>query len=180
MNDIGGFRIEYRVRGGASDPLALHRMSAAFDRAGADFTRFGEFLFPELVPVFEDHVGKQFRAEGHGPNRGAWSPLTPKYAARKRKVYGQKPVLEATGTMRAALTESSSPFANRAYTATQFNFGTQGVPYASFHQSGTKKMVDRPPYDFTPEFEAEVNGTARTVARQVVRSNLDQFASVAP
>lgn len=180
MGNIGGFSISYSVRGGPTDELALQKMSVAFDRAGADFSRFGEFVFPELVPVLESASRRQFDAEGRGPNRGAWAALTPRYAERKRRIYGSKPILEASGRLRQALTEESSPYAARAYTATQFAYGTAGVPYASFHQSGTGRMVDRPLFDFGGDVENDINATARRVARQVALGNLGDFVTVAP
>lgn len=176
---IGGFSIGYRVKDGSSDELAMHRMSLAFERAGADFARMGEFLFPELIPVFEAALAEQFLAEGKGPNRGRWAELSAKYAVAKRKKHGARPKLVATGALMSALTDSGSPNAQRAFSSRQLNFGTSEVPYASFHQSGTQWMPDRPLFDFTESFETAIQRTGRRVARKVAREQLSDFATVA-
>lgn len=181
---IGGFAISYRTKDGTSDEFALHRMAVAFERAGTDFVRLGEFLFPELIPVFEAAMAEQFLSEGKGPNRGKWAALSEKYARAKRKRHGVKPILEATGAMKEGLTNSSSGYAQRTYSAKQMNFGTSEVPYASFHQTGTQRngqqrMPDRPPFDFADTFEDAIQKTGRRVARKVAREHLEPFATIA-
>jgi phage gpG-like protein len=182
---VGGFAISYRVKDGTGDELALHKMAAAFEYTAADFARMGEFLYPELIPVFESALADQFLAEGKGPNRGKWAALTEKYAKAKRKKHGVRPILVASGDLMRGLTDSNSSHAQRVYNAKQFSFGTSEVPYASFHQTGTKsksggqKMVDRPLFDFATTFSDAVNITGRRVARKVARERLDTFVTVA-
>lgn len=201
MSRVFGLDLRYYVKGGAEDPLALQQMSAAFERAGEQFQKFGEVAFPRVIKVLEKETAAQFKAEGRGPNRGKWAPLTPAYA--KRKPAGL-PILELTGRLRAAVTNSKSPFALRAYTATSMSFGTAGVPYASFHQTGTERkaaapsavfsleaaretsrlgtvrMVDRPIFDFSDEFEGDIETATRQAARDVYKqSGVDKYASPA-
>lgn len=174
-----GFELSYQVRG-QDDELALQRMQVAFEKTGEGFEQFGRTFFPKLTPVLEQEIGGQFTAEGRGPNRGGWAELSPAYAEQKAKRYPGAPKLVATGGMRAALTESNSPNALRVEgDANSFQFGTSGLDYASFHQTGEGRMPDRPPFDFTSAFESEVERVAAAAAREVVRgAELDNFVEV--
>lgn len=174
---VFGMSMQYRVRG-QDDEFALQRMSVAFERAGEGFENFGRKFFPRLSGLLEEEVRGQFDAEGKGPNRGHWKPLSEKYAAWKATAYPGQPLLVATGTMRAALTSENSPHALRVDNGPRFNFGTSGVPYASFHQTGTGRMPDRPPFDFTPALEEAILGEARGAAADVVEdSGLGEFVN---
>lgn len=176
---VFGFDISYYAPSGDEDELALQRMSVAFERAGAEFESFGKHVFPLVQEALEKVSESQFEAEGEGPNRGEWAPLKPSYGYRKLREVGPKPVLVRTGRLRDALTKSSSGFANRAYTATEMQFGTQGVPYAGFHQTGTIHMVARPPFDFGSNAEDAINDAALKGARAAIReSRLDEFATL--
>lgn len=174
---IFGFDISYKVRG-EDDELAVQKMQVAFERAGEGFEKFGSVLFPKLTPLLEEEIGGQFEQEGRGPNRGGWAALSPAYALQKERLYPGMPKLVATGTMRAALTEASSGNALRVETSTRFQFGTQGVEYASFHQSGTSRMPDRPPFDFTEQLEQGIQRASAEAAREVARdSGVTDFAT---
>lgn len=182
MANALGFDIRYHVRGGAEEPLAVQQMSVAFERAGAELAEFGKHVFPRLIPVFEKEVAGQFDAEGRGPNRGRWQPLSPAYAKEKAKLYPGKKILERSGKMREGLTKSSSRFAAREYTGKVLNYGTRGVPYADFHQVGTEEglarasrkrftgLPDRPPFDFTPAFARAVREESREGFRDAVQA----------
>lgn len=179
MSRVVGLDLTYHVKGGAADPLALQKMSAAFERAGDEFARFGEHLFPRVIRVLEESVGKQLEAEGQGPNRGKFAALSPRYAVQKLKRFGPRPLLVATGSMRDALTKSSSGMALRTYSNTSMQFGTVGVDYASFHQTGTERMTDRPPFDFGDETKAALRKEAAAAAREALKaSHVDHFATL--
>jgi phage gpG-like protein len=145
-----GFDINWRI-GGIEEPDGLGKVSVAMERAGDNLSRFGEYVFPKLQPVFEEHTKRQMDAEGQGPVAGHWQALSEAYAAWKDDVAPGNPLLQLKGDLYEGLTSSSSPLAHRAYSAAQFNFGTQNVPYASFHQTGTHRMPARPPFDFNEE-----------------------------
>jgi phage gpG-like protein len=173
---ISGLSIEYRVGNAPSGEDTLERMSVAFERAGSELSDFGTHTFPKMIPVFEEEVARQFDAEGRGPNVGSWAQLSPAYEEWKGQNYPGKPILEREGALRDALTESSAPHALRDFSSTEFNYGTDGLEYASFHQSGTANMPDRPPFDFTGEFEREVQRAALAGAREALQaSGADEF-----
>ncbi len=162
--------IEYSIGGGPHDPELLQRMQVAFSRAGEEISKFGSYVYPKLVPVFEEEERAQFAAEGEGPNTGGWQPLSEAYAAWKAGHYPGQPILVATGNLREALTSSSSPNALRTYDAENFDFGTAGLDYASFHQTGTGKMPARPEYDFTEHLEAELQKAALEGVREAIKA----------
>lgn len=188
--NVLGFSLRYYVRGNES-PLALREMSLAYERAGLDMAEYGKRLFPRLIPILEEEVKGQFAAQGRGPNRGKWEPLSYEYRKQKAKLYPGKPILRRTDKMFKGLVESASRFAQRAYSASVMHYGTSGVKYASFHQTGTDEglasasrtkftnMPDRPPLDFTNGFVGKVQKASLDTVREVVRaSRLDRFAKV--
>ena len=121
---------------------------------------------------------KQFDSEGSGA-RGSWAPLSEKYAAWKSTHYPGMPILQATGTMKDALTNSASPYAHREVSGNDFNFGTSGLDYASYHQTGTSRMPDRPPFDFSPDFERDLLAAALEGAREAMaESRLMEYVEV--
>jgi phage gpG-like protein len=162
---VFGFDIRYTVGGQPDD--GLRKLSVAFERAGTEFTHFGRYLFPKLGEALETEVGGQFDARGHGPS-GSWAQLTRHYAKYKQKRYPGKGILEASGKLRAALTGPSS-YAQRSYSDNEFSFGTRGIEYASFHQTGTYRMPARPPIDLTAAFEKEAQAAGLEAAREIVR-----------
>lgn len=172
---IAGLHIEYLVGGVDEGPGALERLSVAFERAGDELADFEKHVFPRLAPVFEAEMAKQFGSEGSGQT-GTWAQLSPGYEAWKSQHYPGNPILEATGRMREGLTESSSPFATRVVAGNNFEFGTLGVEYASFHQVGTALMPARPVFDFSSDFERDLAAAALDAAREAVRvSGLAEF-----
>lgn len=173
---VFGLTFSYHVKDGPLGTLGMKSMSLAFERAGAEFARFGEHVFPLVIPALEKETGGQFRAQGRGPNRGRWAPLSPAYAKQKRRLYGANPILVATGSMRDALTKSGSGSAVRYYNSRELRFGTAGVTYASFHQTGTVRgLPDRPPFDFTKDFETALTVAAGAAARSALK-DLNRFA----
>jgi phage gpG-like protein len=175
---VAGLTLEYRVGNVPAGDDMLQRMAVAFDRAGSELEDFGAHVFPKMVPVFEAELAKQFDAEGAGPNRGSWAALSPAYEEWKGRNYPGQPILVRTGALRDALTMSEGSHALRDFGRQTFNYGTSGLPYASFHQSGTARMPDRPPFDLTVEFEMDIQRAALAGAREAIHAaGADEFIS---
>jgi phage gpG-like protein len=173
---ISGLHIEYRVGNVPAGEDVLERMSIAFERAGNELADFGTHVFPRMVPVFEAELAAQFDAEGRGPNRGSWAALSPAYEAWKSKRYPGAPILVRSGALREALTESGGSHALRDFGETTFNFGTDGLPYASTKQTGTEHEPDRSPFDFGAEFEDELSRVTLEGAREALTAvGADEF-----
>lgn len=167
---VYGLQLEVSV-GTDTGEGALQRLAVAFERGGEAIADFGKYVFPKLGPAMEEAEVAQFAAEGAGPVAGQWAALTPTYAAWKEGVAPGMPILEFSGALRSALTSSSSAGARREATATDFVFGTQGVPYASFHQTGTAKMRARPPFDFGAAFEEVMKRVTLEGLREAIKAS---------
>jgi len=125
------------------------------ERFGNNIEDFGKFVFPRVTSLFEKTIDGQFQARGHG-TKGPWKALSDDYKKWKDIHFPGKPLLEATGNMRAGLTNGSSGYAFRGTSPTVLAFGTQSVPYASYHQTGSPTLPVRPPFDFGSEFEDDL------------------------
>lgn len=166
-------KLEYSI-GGATGDAVVEEIAAAFERAGEELHDFGKHVFPELVPVFEEGVARQFEARGGG-STGGWAALSPKYASWKERYYPGLPLLERTHALRDALTQSNAVGAYRVYNSDKFDFGTEGVEYASYHQTGTSRMPTRPVFDFDAQFERDFESAAKRGMREAFRAaRLDQ------
>lgn len=175
-----GLTVEYRI-GSETGPDTLQRLGVAFERAGAELADLGKHVFPLLSPIFEAAEQRQFDARGAGPASGAWSELSEMYADWKAHHYPGQPILVATGALRDGLTQASSPFGSREWTSSQFVFGTRGVDYASFHQSGTSRMPTRPPFDLDGQFEEDLQRVARVGVNAAIReAGLEPFVGPIP
>lgn len=180
--------VEWQVGGGSSEPT-LTRLITALERAGAELADVGKHILPKLLPVLEVETGKQYAAEGDGPS-GSWAPLTVKYAAWKEAHAGGMPPGLLSGQMFAALTSSSASGAMREVSGNSLNYGTSGIPYASFRQTGTSyrksgplrpgqsassmrgptRMPARPVFDFGPDLEDAMRSAAMAGVREAVRA----------
>lgn len=174
---LSGFEVQWQLSG-QDTPDALERFAVAIERLGDGVTDFSEFIWPRVVKDLEDEERRQFDAEGQGPGRGAWAPLSPKYAERKAEQWPGAPILVRTGALREALTSSSASGARRIMTRDAFDFGTSGIEYGSFHQVGTSSMPDRPPFDFGTELERAVTESMKEGVREAMRrTGADEFLS---
>lgn len=158
-------QIEFQV--GAEQGITV--LTAAFERASAELADLSRYLFPRLTTLFESTMAAQFDAEGQGPQAGSWAPLSTSYSKWKEAHYPGQPKLVLSGSLRAALTTSNSPNALRTGDGDTFRFGTQGISYASFHQTGTGKMPARPPLDLGGDFEKGMRVAALAGIRQALR-----------
>ncbi len=104
----------------------------------------------------------QFPTEGDAGAHGHWAPLQPKYEAQKRKRWGDKPILQASGAMYDDLTGSSN---QGVIQALSMSYGSS-LPYAKFHQTGTSKMPARRIIDPDDNFKL---GIRRQVTRGIVQ-----------
>jgi phage gpG-like protein len=116
---------------------------AGMGRRCSDLSPLFELVIDqELIP----EESEQFESEG----RGRWKPLSPAYARRKARIYGDKPILQAEGSLVESLTRRGAPGQVRDVRETEAYFGTT-LPYARFHQTGTQRMPMRQVFDVTQE-----------------------------
>ncbi len=110
------------------------------------FSRFGEAVsdyspvWRELADDFLKVERDQFVSEGRSGS-GGWVPLSPGYAAWKAKHTPGRPLLVQSGKLRQSLTEHGGEHIEEIR-KDSLRLGT-GVPYAIYHQAGTRHMPAR-------------------------------------
>ena len=108
-------------------------------------------LWPKLIKLFHNVESSQFSEEGSAGRSGAWPQLTPRYAAWKQKHWPGRKILQRTGTLRRSLATLNAPGSiEDASSSFCLVLGTF-VPYAIYHQQGTKYMQARPPVSLTAD-----------------------------
>lgn len=160
--------VEYGIGNGSPEP-DLTRLTTALERAGLEMANVAKHILPKLVPALEEAVANQFDARGGGPATGVWAPLSKAYADWKQHHYPGKPILELTGALRAALTSSTDSRAQRSVSGDSLSYGTRGIEYASFHQTGTPGMPARPPFDFNADFSRAISKAAMDGVREALK-----------
>lgn len=175
---IVGLDVQWMING-AEDKTVLRRMSAAFERNGSELLNFEKHLWPLVTVAFETEMTRQFSEEGAGPGRGTWAELSPDYAKWKAANFPGQPILQRTGDLMRAMTNSGDVHALRTASGDTFEFGTRGIEYASFHQLGTYRMPDRPPFDFSADFQRDLNDAGLQAVRAAAKeSGVDEFVEV--
>lgn len=112
-------------------------MSDVFDAA------LDEVVVPELR--------EQFESEG----RGRWPGLAPAYERRKRKLYGERPILQATGGLARSLIVPGAAHQIREVGPRGAVFGTD-LERARFHQRAVRGRTRRRILELTREFRKRV------------------------
>uniref|UniRef100_UPI0013D16BB9 phage virion morphogenesis protein n=1 Tax=Helicobacter suis TaxID=104628 RepID=UPI0013D16BB9 len=85
----------------------------------------------EIANIIEDEVRQAFEQQKDPVTNQAWKPLKAKTARHKPR---NKPILEKSGLMRSAVRVDIEGNSIKARV---------NVPYAQFHQLGTRKMPQR-------------------------------------
>lgn len=119
-----------------------------------------------LMPLFYRFEREAFDSEGASSGSGQWAELSPRYARLKARTYPGRPILEATGSLRRSLTTATGRGARVFLTEQEVSIGTE-IPYAGYHQTGTRRMPARPPVALTTAQEAEI-----------ARAMTDSFAAI--
>jgi hypothetical protein len=132
---------EIQFSGGVDKADVVDYLNALYVRAQdlqQPLQRFGAYLV-------DKHIPRQFEAQGT-PKR--WAPLSPAYAAWKRRHYGNLPKLVLTGAMQAGfrwqVTLQTLRVINRVKAGQR-----GGVPRWTYHQLGTEHMPARPMLQIT-------------------------------
>lgn len=120
-------------------------------------------LEPAFVDIGQDVreiEDQQFAAEGNG-----WAPLTPAYATRKRRRWGDKPILRASDRMYNSIIDQDAEGNVTVINAMDAAYGTS-IFYARFHQTGTDRMAARRIFALT---EGNKRRIMRTLHRYVIK-----------
>lgn len=91
-------------------------------------------VMEECADMMFMSVMQNFKVEGR-PDK--WKTLSADYVKTKQRKFGNKPILQASGAMMNAIQKAST-----GNTATVF-VSNDAIPYAKYHQTGTKNMPAR-------------------------------------
>ena len=145
------------------DTSRLRRRFAAMTRRSQDFKPVFRWVMQELQKAHRDNFKSEGAASGF-----PWQPLDPQYASWKLKNYGDKGILARTGDLENSLTMNSGRGAIRDIGLRTAEFGTR-IPYAQFHQAGTRNMAQRKPVFYPPLM---ANRTATVVGEYIVHGSV--------
>lgn len=85
-----------------------------------------------LRPLWEKFADEFYIQERQLFDAAPWKPLTPAYAERKRRIFGDKPILRATDTLFHSLTQKGAEGSIYRVLDQEVEFGSS-VPYGIFH-----------------------------------------------
>lgn len=94
-------------------------------------------VWPNVIQEFHLIEAEQFDSEG-AAGSGKWTPLKAVYAEFKEAHFPGKPILQATSDLRDSLVDSEAFGAITRISEQELVLGTS-VPYAIFHQRGTRR-----------------------------------------
>lgn len=115
--------------------------------------------FKEIVESTTSYFANEaFRSNG-GVFRARWSPLSRKYANRKRRIWGNKPILIASGTMQKNFYgEYNSTSAKISNKSKQFKYHQSS---ADRHVIPRRQMIG-------------VNSKVKTMVREIIRADVSR------
>jgi phage gpG-like protein len=136
--------VEVQMQWASTDEMRdyLQSLSLRAKDLQVPLARFGQYLV-------EKHIPQQFEKQGT-PKR--WAPLSPKYAAWKKRHYGNLPKLVLTGQMRESFTYVVTPRTLRVENRRK---------YWAYHQTGTRTMPARPPLQMTTKDREQLRELVR-------------------
>lgn len=108
-------------------------------------------IWPVIEDDFYAQEKDQFKTEG-AEGGEKWQELSAAYWEWKEAHYPGKPILQRTGDLERSLTSGSDPNAVRREERKTLTLGSR-VPYALYHQLGTKRMPARPEIQLPEAFK---------------------------
>ncbi len=119
----------------------------------------------KVIAQLADIGRRQFESAGALGTHGRWAELSPNYAKRKKRVWGEKPILQASGKLQSALLEGGlGHFEELEPLRMSFGVSADAVPYALYHQTGSSKMAARPILDWTQQDHLAIQKTLESQA----------------
>lgn len=128
-------RLSFKVE---PDDVQIARIFENIAKKGTEF----KTIFEKIADEFYESQEKVFGAEGAFEGRARWAELSPRYRAWKEKNYPGMPILQLTGKMKSSLVGSGAEGSVYEVSNKELTVGTN-VPYAIFHQRGTRRMPQR-------------------------------------
>lgn len=122
------------------------RLAAAFNRLARSIQNYRP-AWPDITAVYRQMMQEQFDRQG-ARGGGKWAPLSPAYKRWKETVAPGQPILVLGGRLKASMVGQTADTI-QDYRPLDVTLGTI-VPYAKYHQTGTRKMPARPPIVLRP------------------------------
>lgn len=102
-------------------------------------------FWPRLTRLFIGWMRLQFESEGAFWNLGTrWTPLSPAYAERKARIWGPKPILQASGQARRAASMPKRIVGPRTLRLIIDDAGPEHGPVLQYHLEGGANLPRRP------------------------------------
>ena len=121
----------------------------------ADFSDiFVEIIDEVVIPEVKEQLDSEGRGQYPNPK------LSKVYERRKRRLYGDRPILQATGVMYRAFTVPGAPHQIREVGPDAALYGVD-LARAKFHQRGKGKLPQRKIINLTREFRRKARERAQ-------------------
>jgi len=121
------------------------RLRQAFTKLAASIQDYSPAWDP-ITGIFQQAMRGQFASEGARGGK-KWAPLSRGYARWKERIAPGRPILTLTGDLVLSLIRQTGDTIHEEQPLS-LSLGTR-LPYAKFHQRGTKRMPARPPIVLT-------------------------------
>ena len=133
-------------------------------RGAVDFRELGTWNW--VQSEYYKALKEILDSEGSAGKSGRYKELTPEYARRKLKQYGEKPILQASGGMYVSLTQEGGN-AVVEKKAQEMTLGSKD-PKSRWHHTGSGNNPRRAIMDFTNEHEKQIFAPVVKKMRQLV------------
>jgi phage gpG-like protein len=156
------FKLEFKLEPPGEQPLR---------RAFVLYKRIDDLTpaWQRMIPALQDYIARRIASGGTLHNLPPFAPLSPRYARYKAKRYPGAPILVRTGRLfRSLTTNTDDTIAD--IQPDHLTFGTR-VPYALYHQLGTRKMPARPPIKLSKPIQTQLLTILRNYLIQEGESN---------
>jgi len=140
----------FRFRLEVAGQVEMDRGIARFAEGVSDYRP----IWPVIEDDFYAQEKDQFKSEG-AEGGEQWKELAPATAAWKEVHYPGTKILHRTGDLERSLTSPNDPNAVRIEERKTLTLGTR-IPYALYHQAGTKRMPARPEIRMPEAFKRSV------------------------
>lgn len=116
--------------------------------------------------IYYKVLKEQFASEGGSGASGTWKPLSSPYKERKQKLYGDMPILQATGKMYRSLTgEGGDAVVDKQ--PLEMTLGSRD-PKSAYHNRGGGRLPQRKILDFTPDQVKQIMKPIQTKLEQLI------------
>ncbi len=123
--------------------------------------------FGAVAELWISETAEQFATEGRHASSG-WRPLAQSTIDEKRKQSLRPEILRAHDDLLRSLTSRGDSNMVLTITPGELDYGSK-LPYAEFHQRGTRKMPQRRPVEFT---ESARRNTIKILQRYLITGEL--------